>query len=520
MQITVGGKIFDKRFCKRILYSLCFCLFCIVDQRVRTANGPSGWLETFRDLTGVLMAIIILSHYSFTDFHQRKLPYCIWTIVGICAGISAFVWGVYHQYCLKDWFVILLGIFLFGYILIHTFICIVIEKKLPKLNKVLFVLWVIMMVLMIVSRSSYIWPFCYLVMFGCFYLTDYSKEEREDLFQGVLNGIILGFFVIQGLAFVFRPYDEVRYKGLYANTNVNALFYLEVLAAVLTKIVYVTKENGSRWKRIFYWLGAGVVLSFLLLTIGRTAWLTAFLMVLLFLWVLRKIQMKKYFFRNGIVLVLCVCLTFPLCFGAVRYLPPLFHHPVWFAGEWSEKKVQSWDPWDSEKYVELDEFLEAAVGRLAKSAEDLLRHSPLLLHADAAEESFPLTFEQRQDNIMLRYTIYKLYASNLNLWGHLPEEQRYQVAEDYWAYHAHNIYLQYGSDFGIIVMFLFGVISIGSCVILQKRFVVKKNVQYIGYMLFALIPILYGIFDCSWGTGSLCTLMMFLAWKNVICSYE
>lgn len=515
MQIKIERRVLYNGSFKRILYSLCFCMFCIIDQRVRTAYGPAGWLETFRDLTGVVMAVVIMSHYKLDDFKRWKLPYIVWGIISIGIGIPAFVWGMYNQRCLKDWFVILLDIALFGVIVIHTFISVVLEKKAPKLNRRFAALWFIMMLLMILSRSNYIWPFCYLVMFGCFYLTDYTAEEQEDLFQGILNGIILGFFLIQGFAFIFRPYDEVRYVGAYLNTNNNALFYLEVFAAVVAKIIYITKRNSSKWIRLFYWLGAGTVLSFIFLTIGRTAWITAFILGLVFLWAFKK-SFGKSILKNGLVLVLCMCLTFPFCFGAARYLPPVFHHPVWFESEWNENKVHSWDAWDSEKYVSLDKFLESAVGRIAKTVRELLKHSPFLLHVSAAEaeREYMLTVEEGRDGIMMRSAIYKYYASRLNLWGHPKEGQGFQVTERYWAWHAHNILLQYGTDFGIVVMILFIIVSIWSFILLRKKFLVNRNEQYIGYLFFAMIPILYGMFECSWGTGALSILMMFLAWKE------
>ena len=184
---------------RRIVYSICFCFFCVIDQRVRTAYGTSGWLETFRDLTGTVMAIIILSHYKFSDFQRRKIPYLVWSAAGGSAAVLAFIWGIYNQRCLKDWFVILLDIFLFGFIVIHIVIDLAVEKKRVKLNKNIAVLWFLMLLVMIFSRSRLVWPFCYLVMFGCFYLTDYDRDELEDLFQGTLNGFILGFFIIQGL---------------------------------------------------------------------------------------------------------------------------------------------------------------------------------------------------------------------------------------------------------------------------------------------------------------------------------
>lgn len=55
-----------------------------------------------------------------------------------------------------------------------------------------------------------------------------------------------------------------------------------------------------------------------------------------------------------------------------RYLPAVFHHPVWFWGEWSEDKVHSWDPWNSEKYVDIDELLETAVGRTTEITNGIL----------------------------------------------------------------------------------------------------------------------------------------------------
>lgn len=385
MQLKIKGKVIYSYSWKRLLYALCFCMFCVIDQRTKTCSGLDGLLETFRDLTGVIMAVVIMSHYRLEDFRKRKVPYLVWSAVSTLGGIAAIWWGKNNYYFFNDWIVKAIDVVLFGYILIHTFIHVVLEKQYPKLNKKFAIVWLVMMVLMIVSRSTYIWPFCYLVMFGCFYLTDYSKEEQDDLFQGMLDGIIFAFFLMQGWCFVFRPYDMVRYKGIHNNPNLNALFYLEVLAAVFTKIVYVTKHQCSKWVRLYYWVGAGVVLSFELLTIGRAGWLTAVIFLGLFLWFLCKIQASRRWLKNLLALSLCVVLIFPLCFVAVIYLPPVFHHPIWLWGEWSEQRVHSWDPWDSEKFVDFDEYFDAALGRIAESFENLLEHSPLAIKSEAAE---------------------------------------------------------------------------------------------------------------------------------------
>lgn len=497
---------------RRIVYSICFCFFCVIDQRVRTAYGTSGWLETFRDLTGTVMAIIILSHYKFSDFQRRKIPYLVWSAAGGSAAVLAFIWGIYNQRCLKDWFVILLDIFLFGFIVIHIVIDLAVEKKRVKLNKNIAVLWFLMLLVMIFSRSRLVWPFCYLVMFGCFYLTDYDRDELEDLFQGTLNGFILGFFIIQGLAFVFRPYDEVRYRGLYYNTNSNAFFYLEVLAALLTKLLYVARVGAAKWYRGFYWLMSGAVLAFIFMTVGRNGWVNAFLLVVLFLWAGKKTGVGKRIVKRFLLLGLCASLIFPACFGAARYLPPLFHHPVWFGAEWSESKVHSWDPWDSEKYVSLEEFMDFAVGRFLGSIRIMLERSPFLIHSDAAgvDAVIELPEDDSGESMELRMEIYRCYISRLNLWGNS------KINEEGWGYHGHNILLQYGTDFGLIALALFLAVYLWNLIWLFCKFLQSKEERYIGYLFFSLITLLYGMLDCSWGAGSLGTLMMFFAWGETV----
>lgn len=524
MQLKVKGKVVYTYSWRRLLYTLCFFFFCLIDQRTKTCSGLDGWLETFRDLTGVIMAVVIMSHYKWSEFVKWKLPYLIWSAVSVVGAVPVYMWGLNNKPFVNDWIVIILDVILYGYIVIHTFISVIIEKKYPKLNKPFAAVWLLMMVLMIVSRSTYLWPFAYLVMFGCFYLTDFTKEEQEDLFQGMLDGIILGFFIMQGLCFAFRPYDEVRYKGIYANPNINAVFYLEVLAAVFTKLVLVTKKTCNKWIRLYYWVGAGVVLSFILLTIGRAAWIAAIVMIGLLLWFLSKLPSPKHWIKNLLALSLCVILTFPLCFGAIRYIPPVFHHPVWMWGEWEETRVHSWDPWDSEKYVDLDEYFETALGRIVKSFEDLLRHAPGGITVHAAEMPAPkksvLTEEELTDAFLVRSTIYKHYFKNLNLWGHPYEEQGFQIGPYYWIGHAHNIFLQYGTDFGIPMMLVFILLLIWSANTFRKRYKKEQSAVYAGNWLYLLVPALFGLFEYSWGVGSLTILMLFMAWRSMVCDED
>ena len=67
---------------------------------------------------------------------------------------------------------------------------------------------------------------------------------------------------------------------------------------------------------------------------------------------------------RGAALVAAFVVLFPVVFGTVRFLPAVLHLPVWYGGEYSIEKVHSFDPADSPKYIEMDEFLEAVFGRI------------------------------------------------------------------------------------------------------------------------------------------------------------
>lgn len=518
MQLTIKDKTFNIWSKKRILYTICFFLFCVIDQRTKTGSGLDGIIETFRDMAGVLMAIIIMSHYKWEEFVAYKIPYAVWTGIGLVAGVLFVVLGQSLAYFMNERVMVSLDVLLFGYVVIHTFISIVKEKKYPKLNMGMFGLWVVMMLLMIFSRSDYVWPFCYFIMFGCFYLTDFTEEEQEDLYQGIMNGVIFAFFAFQAFCCVFRPYDQVRYTGIYNNCNLNGLFYLVVLAAVFGKILYVTKENKHKFWRVYYWLGAGVVYSFIFMTIGRTVWLVSFILGLLFLGFYQGVKKKKHYFRNGLLLMLCICMMFPVTFGMTRYLPPVFHHPVWFWGEWREEKVHSWDAWNSEKYINLNDLLENAIGRTREVTDQIFGYSPLSLKAFAAEnqKTQVLQDDQYGDQMLIRRTIYSEYWKRLNLWGHTREDQGFQMFSYSWVGHAHNIYLQYATDFGILMCICFIFLCVMAVMGLLGKYKKLDKIELLENVFLMLVPLLFGTLEYAWGSGAITILLLFINWRQAV----
>ena len=108
----------------------------------------------------------------------------------------------------------------------------------------------------------------------------------------------------------------------------------------------------------------------------------------------------------------------------------------------------------------------------------------------------------------------------MNWTGHPADEQGFQMRPTYWVGHAHNIYLQWGTEFGIPVMVLFMILILWTIGHLIRRFHATRDPQYAGHLLFFLVPCLFGMLEFCWGAGSLPIALMFLAWGRVMCRTE
>jgi hypothetical protein len=390
---------------RRVIYIFCFFMFCVIDQRIKTCSGRDGLLEMFRNLSGVVMGVLIMTFWSKEEFSKYRLASLIWAGLWLAGGIVAFVWGLNNRPFMNEWTVTIVNVGLYGWLLLHLLLSIWNKRqwknifvKGKKWNIPLLVL-LLMLVLMILSRSTYLWPLGYLAMFGTYYYFSGDKVRRREMIRGMCDGILVAFFAFWAYCLVFRPFDRVRYQGIYHNPNLNALFYLMCLAAILTKWIDAIKKGSVLIYRIFIYVIMGCILSFLFMSIGRIAWFSAFVMVLLAVIILAKrgtgakphnnkipAKIGKAVATRLALVVMTTAIMLPICFTTVRLFPPFFHHPVWFWGEWSEDRVHSWDLWDSDKFIDPGEFTEAAFGRVAKTFGDLLSQSPLSSNNDVTTE--------------------------------------------------------------------------------------------------------------------------------------
>jgi hypothetical protein len=363
---------------KQWLYAFCFLCLTLIDW---SRCSQSGWIWAFSvNLTGPLLCILILSHFSFRKLHL--LPYVIWTLIWAVISLLvvfvcryAFPYGYIYQYLTGT-----LNVFCLGVMGIRMWQA---KIKLPDMKtfqKILIVLWILLVLCMTVSPDQErVWPIWFFSFFTFFYAVPYTEAEKKQLWKGMSAGIILGFFALQIYAYGFRPYDLPRYRGAFGNSNMTALFYLVVLSMFLYLLWDIELEQrrlrdiGEKLKRnqvvwkYFYLLMAGGQVSFVFFTIGRTAMALSLVLVTAYgvlsgCYAYRSPHFLKVL-RQWAILFGFVILTFPCVYLTIRYLPTVLHHPIWYEGEYTVDKVHSFDPSYSDKYVTFEEYYEATLGR-------------------------------------------------------------------------------------------------------------------------------------------------------------
>jgi len=571
-----GSKNIDK---KQIVYTICFFALVMIDW-VRGSQDGASWALAV-NCTGFIMTVLMLMLMQSTGKKyaekKQKVAYFIWIAAwAVVVGLGYILWNqnpgrIYHYQYISG----ALNVGCLGIVGIRIWQGRR-ELRLYKLWKreagqewgrneklwkgILAVSWVLMAFFMTLSPIGSIWQVWFLVMFGMFYLIPISREEGQKLWNGLANGVIWGFFAIQIFAYGFRPYDEVRYKGAYSNCNVNALFYLVTYIMVLYRLhVQKSKERmeadqkgkSGRFIKVFYYILAGGLISFIFFTIGRTALLVTVVITFVYGIMTVIIAYKEKVSRlllQWFMMGMCALVTFPCVYVTIRYLPGILHHPVWFEGEYSVSKVHSFDPVDSEKYVSLEEFWEAAVGRLNFRNLSGRIGGELKLVAQAAvpEISVPveaylvnargevdidaegyeasegktehiLSREDALDSGKIRKEIYLLYLKNLNFRGHILTDGYYQITEGYHAWHAQNVFLQityyYGIPAGILFCFLILAVGWLGC----KSFLHNPDrYENLIPVLVWLVFVGVGLLECVWNPGQLILTLLFLVQKIVI----
>lgn len=516
---------------KQFLYTLCFVAFMVIDW-TRGSQVGSTWAWTV-NMTGVVMAVILFSAYSPREF--MKPVYLVYSAVCIAALPLSYYWWNLHQAAIyrDKLLTAVLNVWLLGIFVIKLFVDVVIYKTRKLHFTKTEILAALMLLWMLFSKNEDIWPIWYLVMFGLFYHTEYDREDIKALKTGMLNGVIATFFILQGAAFVFRPFDDYhhRYNGIYANCNINAMFYGIVWIAFLIKLYDIRQSGDKKWKEILCFIFAGAVATFSFLTVSKTAWISM-LMAGFFYVIIADFYHLEY--KAGKMLerlalyaaVVLVCI--PVTYGAVRYLPPVFHHPVWYEGEYSEEKVHSWDPWDSEKYVSWEEFSEGFSERIMPYVKAIFgKYWPeagtMIVKASEGITIGDTTYKWTEKSTMDfasalgRISYWEYYLKNGNMTGHMSSEG-HDIAGPYiYVWHAQNMFVQFWYYYGIPSAILFLIVL---CMLIFSSFKGAIKEKEGSFALSCLLYIIFfgafGLFEATWYPGQMILLLAFFTPKYLM----
>ena len=503
---------------KRTLFIICFLMLNIIEL---LRNGPSGdvWYVA-NNCTGIALMLIVFSGYEKKVLFTKSN--LVWTFLCIAFMIALpFHWRNHiGEYLLWQVETAVVNVWWIFIIVKHLLDRIFIKKTLKiRFSKTSFV-WCIMMILMIISVNQYkVWPLWFLLMFGVFYLTPYTQEDREKLWSSMIDGNIIGFFVLQIYAYGLRPYDQLRYRGYAENCNMAALYYLIIYVMCLCKLHQLEMKKAKVGWKIFYLIGAGGMLSFQFLTMGRTAWIASIIVTFLYgIIVVKKLWNKtwKQTIARGAIIVLAMVITFLPVFYTCRWLPTLSPGRVWYGGEYNDETlIHRGDPATSEKYTELDEFLEAVFGRIATTVKSAKVNNPFVMQTYAAED-YERVEEVGTDwlsdpGLRIRLTIYKAYLRDMTWNGHDKSDGYYYIGDsDYFSWHGHNLWIHIAYYYGVLVGILLVVLTIMLFISHYKKIYKYKEKWYSIIPFFiSVIFFCYGLMEAVWYVGQLIFCLIF-----------
>ena len=356
----------------------------------------------------------------------------------------------------------------------------------------------------ITFRNGRWWTVAMVVAFTLFYLSYGMWEHKERLLVNVARGVVIQFIISTGYCLLHRPYvtfRNARYTHNFHTVTITATYLTMVecvaIVILLAKLAKSRKLKDT-WKELVFF---GVVSSYMIFTMARTAFLAVGVMVVFALVILAAGKGKEKLINMGknlgaLILAVIVCL--PVTFTMQRSVPALVSEPHLYEIEYSmycPEDVMRGRRLSSHNYMRVGRFIDVfcekifnipegtfdiygeiaayekkqelkklekgqTSGKITVLPEEEFKSdipgvadaSQLVVSADAdyLPEGVP---KEEDDYTNGRLDIFRSYYEQLNTTGH--EQMGAVLANGEIATHAHNIYLQVAFDHGIYVGILF-----------------------------------------------------------------
>lgn len=407
----------------------------------------------------IAFAIVVLSLFTIRQLYNWKTIAI--SIVYWCGCGTEFLYRVHQlsgeQRVLRLW--AYFGGWLWAIVILVT-ICNFCKKHIRRIVIPYAVVIFSFFVLCWVFRYEKYWPIYITVCFGLLYLQDRDMSQTIRLLRNFCQGAILSFWYEVFFCILHRPYHRYvysRYPMQFSSVAMTGLYLLFVFTAVILLTVERYRTSPALKNMWFYYLTLGSVMSYIFLSVSRTALMGTAVIILGVLVLLYSIWFRRMFKRivqiMGI-LFLCFFFTLPITYTLTRCVPAVVDDPVMYPYEEFGDRINQGEEKDSYRYMNVRGLLELTMGRLMVTLEGDKKTGG----GQEDENIFAGNFSETETNDAAgevtngRLDIFSIYLKQLNLTGH---ESMVITVDDTIYAHAHNTFIQVFYDHGVFCGLIF-----------------------------------------------------------------
>lgn len=295
-------------------------------------------------------ALIVITMFTARDIF--KLYNLIYLVAAAIGGVIYYRTNLTGNMSEDDIFVLKTTVYiaiLFGFIVIRT-IKALIERK-GKIARPIIpyaALMIIYFAMIIIFRNTRWWTVTLVVSFTLLYLNYAMWNNRERFITNLMRGAIIQFILATFYCWLYRPYCSfrcARYTHIFHTSTITATYMTMVscvaVVLVISKVLKCCVEKGEDgkgrivadlklkdiWRELIFF---GMALTYLFMTMARTAYAAAFVAVcfaLVFMFAGSGKGWFKLLLKTVGYMALSVVIMFPIVFEIQRTVPCLVSEP-------------------------------------------------------------------------------------------------------------------------------------------------------------------------------------------------
>jgi hypothetical protein len=248
-------------------------------------------------------------------FSKEKRIWCgVATSVGAIFTGYAVITNLYDTYYYLNWPIGLLTTVTLNLYLLVIYDCVK-DRRFPfSMNPSM------VLILMVVAQQFSVYDYRQYYLYMLLGLLPYimmkkGLRTRNCMLNGIIDGMCIGFFLVQGYAWMHRPYNfsALRYTAFSNNKTTAARIYLTYFVVWITRYVQLANRKPDKWnvlRRIFSWFMAAFVLALVYLT-GSRSTVLAIMAITAIAVAIRYYQPKDKWYKRlgkfGLWLTNCIC---------------------------------------------------------------------------------------------------------------------------------------------------------------------------------------------------------------------